>query len=226
MGYSDREWFPAACAGAIRAGSCSIGFRRGAAGSEHEERRTSIAVDGEQAARGSHFKGSGTLWRRCAASIGIQPMTEPLVPYKFIVHVAKAKAGLPIRGGLARAAGWAYLFKNYVLKDWVTFAEVYGQPLRVGKYGPGATEQDKETLLQSSSKYRHRCRRDRARFDAHRIHRGAADRQRRALPELLPIPRRAGQQGGARADAHHRDFRRARARARRPRCMIRCAATS
>lgn len=108
----------------------------------------SIAVDGEQAAPGSHFKGSG-LYGALRGGIGIQPMTEPLLPYKFIVHVAKAKAGLPIRGGLARAAGWAYLFKNYVLKDWVTFTEVYGQPLRVGKYGAGATEQDKERLLQA-----------------------------------------------------------------------------
>ncbi len=108
----------------------------------------SIAVDGEQAAPGSHFKGSG-LYGALRGGIGIQPMTEPLLPYKFIVHVAKAKAGLPIRGGLARAAGWAYLFKNYVLKDWVTFSEVYGQPLRVGKYGAGATEQDKERLLQA-----------------------------------------------------------------------------
>jgi phage gp29-like protein len=80
---------------------------------------------------------------------GFQPMTAPLAPFKFIVHFAKAKAGLPIRGGLARAAGWAYLFKNYVLKDWVTFSEVYGQPLRVGKYGAGATEADKRTLLRA-----------------------------------------------------------------------------
>ncbi len=108
----------------------------------------SIAVDGEAAARGSHFKGAG-LYGALRGDIGIQPMTAPLLPYKFIVHIAKAKAGLPIRGGLARAAGWSYLFKNYVLKDWVTFAEVYGQPLRVGKYGAGATEQDKETLLQA-----------------------------------------------------------------------------
>ena len=78
-----------------------------------------------------------------APGIGIQPMTAPLAPYKFVTHFAKAKAGLPIRGGLARAAGWAYLFKNYVLKDWVTFTEVFGQPLRVGKYHPGASEQDK-----------------------------------------------------------------------------------
>ncbi len=76
-----------------------------------------------------------------------QPMTAPLEPFKFIVHFAKAKSGLPIRGGLARAAGWSYLFKNYVLKDWVTFAEVFGQPLRLGKYGPGATDADKQSLL-------------------------------------------------------------------------------
>jgi phage gp29-like protein len=81
----------------------------------------------------------------------LQPMTAPLLPFKFIVHQAKAKSGLPIRGGIARAAAWAYLFKNYALKDWVTFAEVFGQPLRLGKYGPGATEADKTALLQAVS---------------------------------------------------------------------------
>jgi phage gp29-like protein len=86
----------------------------------------------------------GATW---GPDAGIQPMSEPLAPFKFITHIARAKSGLPIRGGLARAAAWAYLFKIYVLKDWMTFCEVYGQPLRVGKYGPGATEADKNTLL-------------------------------------------------------------------------------
>jgi phage gp29-like protein len=35
------------------------------------------------------------------------------------------------------------------LKDWVTYAEVFGQPLRLGKYGAGATEADKSALLQA-----------------------------------------------------------------------------
>jgi phage gp29-like protein len=96
-----------------------------------------------------HFGGDVPGWTQ--TGIGIQPMTAPLAPFKFIVHFAKAKAGLPIRGGLARAAGWSYLFKNYVLKDWVTFTEVFGQPLRVGKYHPGASEQDKQALLQAVS---------------------------------------------------------------------------
>lgn len=74
---------------------------------------------------------------------------RPLTPFKYIVHVHKAKSGLPIRGGLARAAGWAYLFKNFTIKDWVAFAEIYGQPYRVGKYHPSATESDKSKLLQA-----------------------------------------------------------------------------
>ncbi len=82
-------------------------------------------------------------------SVGLQPATQPLAPFKFITHITKAKAGLPIRGGLARVAMWNYLFRNYILKDFVTFCEVFGQPLRLGKYGPGATENDKSLLLQA-----------------------------------------------------------------------------
>ncbi|MEX2450920.1 MAG: DUF935 domain-containing protein [Rhodospirillales bacterium] len=76
---------------------------------------------------------------------------QPLDPYKFIVHLHKAKSGLPIRGGLARAAAWGYLFKNYDLKDWITFIEVYGQPIRVGKFDAAATDKEKDILLQAVS---------------------------------------------------------------------------
>jgi phage gp29-like protein len=94
-------------------------------------------------APGSRTGAGSAVWN------GLQPLTAPLLPFKFITHFAQAKSGLPIRGGLARAVGWAYLFKNYVLKDWVTFAEVFGQPLRVGKYHAGATESDRQTLLRA-----------------------------------------------------------------------------
>ncbi|OGC00134.1 hypothetical protein A2V82_16490 [candidate division KSB1 bacterium RBG_16_48_16] len=66
----------------------------------------------------------------------------PLAPYKFIVHVPKLKTGIPIRGGLARLVAWSYLGKNYTFKDWLAFIEVFGMPLRVGRYGPSATEGD------------------------------------------------------------------------------------
>jgi len=69
-----------------------------------------------------------------------------LPQYKFITHEVKAKSGLPIRGGIARAAAWGYMFKNYTVKDWIVFAEVYGQPIRVGKYHASATEEERAVL--------------------------------------------------------------------------------
>ena len=71
----------------------------------------------------------------------------PLSPYKYIYHTHHSKSGLPVRGGLARAAAWGYLFKNFDIRSWVQFAEICGIPLRVGKYGPGASEKDKQVLL-------------------------------------------------------------------------------
>lgn len=65
-----------------------------------------------------------------------------LAPYKFIVHLPHLKSGGPIRGGLARVAAWSYLCKNYAIKDWMAFAEVFGMPLRLGKYQRGALDKD------------------------------------------------------------------------------------
>jgi len=63
-----------------------------------------------------------------------------LAPYKFIRHVPLIKSGLPIRGGLARIAAWSWMCKGYTVKDWLAFAEVFGMPLRVGKYGKSASD--------------------------------------------------------------------------------------
>lgn len=80
---------------------------------------------------------------------GASSQPEPLRPFKYIVHQAQAKSGLPIRGGLARVAAWGYLFKNFTIKDWMTFLEVYGLPLRVGKYQNGTSEDDIRKLAQA-----------------------------------------------------------------------------
>lgn len=71
----------------------------------------------------------------------------PLPPYRFIVHQPTLKMGLPVRGGLARLAAVAYLCAHYALEDWMSFAEVFGMPLRLGRYGPSATATDIQTLL-------------------------------------------------------------------------------
>ncbi len=68
-------------------------------------------------------------------------------PWKFAYHSYKARSGYDTRAGIMRVCAWMYLFKNYAVKDWTAFAEVYGMPIRVGKYEPGASKADKDALL-------------------------------------------------------------------------------
>ncbi len=71
----------------------------------------------------------------------------PLEPFKWIVHDPKLKMGIPIRGGLARLVAACFICKSYVLKDWLAFCEVFGLPVRVGKYSPAADEEDINLLI-------------------------------------------------------------------------------
>ena len=74
---------------------------------------------------------------------------QPLAPFKFVTHVARVKSGLPVRGGLARAAAWSWLFRSCTLRDWVRFVEAYGHPLRLGRFPPGADPDDKAVLYRA-----------------------------------------------------------------------------
>jgi len=68
---------------------------------------------------------------------------------KFIYAQIKAKSGLPLRSGVSRLAMWGWLFKAYTTRDWAIFSQTYGQPLRLGKWGAGASETDKDTLFRA-----------------------------------------------------------------------------
>lgn len=74
---------------------------------------------------------------------------EPLPEAKFLRHMPRTKLGLPLRRGMARPAAWAYLIQQFTLQDWAAFSEVYGMPLRVGKYNASASPADKRTLLKA-----------------------------------------------------------------------------
>lgn len=54
--------------------------------------------------------------------------------------------GLPIRGGLARLCAVTHLCARLALEDWMLFAEVFGMPLRIGRYGSSASSDDIEVL--------------------------------------------------------------------------------
>lgn len=70
-----------------------------------------------------------------------------LQQFGWICHAHKAKSGYLARSSLFRSLVWPYLFKNYSVGDLAEFLEIYGIPLRIGKYPAAATEKDKRTLL-------------------------------------------------------------------------------
>lgn len=70
-----------------------------------------------------------------------------LPPHKFIVHTPHATCGHSSRGGLLRVTALAYLAKHFALKDWLIFAEVFGMPVRIARYAPNATPEEKRELL-------------------------------------------------------------------------------
>lgn len=72
---------------------------------------------------------------------------ETMPPFKLIYHHYKARSGYDTRAGVLRVCAWMYLFKNYSIKDWVAFAEIYGMPLRLGRYEPGAGKSEKDALI-------------------------------------------------------------------------------
>lgn len=74
---------------------------------------------------------------------------DELPQAKFLRHLPRTKLGLPLRRGMARPAAWAFLIQQFTMQDWAAFSEVYGMPLRLGKYPANASSGDKRTLLRA-----------------------------------------------------------------------------
>lgn len=72
---------------------------------------------------------------------------DALNPFGWIVHQHKSRSGYLARTGLYRSLVWPFLFKNYASRDLAEFLEIYGLPLRLGKYPTSATVDERRTLL-------------------------------------------------------------------------------
>lgn len=75
------------------------------------------------------------------------PGGAALRPFGWLAHVHKARSGYLGRAGLHRVLAWPYLFRAYAAKDLAELLEIYGLPLRLGKYPVGASEAERATLL-------------------------------------------------------------------------------
>lgn len=74
---------------------------------------------------------------------------EALQPFGWIRHIHKAKSGYVSRSALSRVLTWPFLFKNYGIRDLAELLEIFGIPIRLGKYPVGSTKEEKNTLLQA-----------------------------------------------------------------------------
>jgi phage gp29-like protein len=71
---------------------------------------------------------------------------EPVPERKFIVH-RYGGADNPYGLGLGTRLFWPVWFKREGIRMWLTFAEKFGVPTAVGKYPPGADEDQQRRLL-------------------------------------------------------------------------------
>ena len=76
---------------------------------------------------------------------------EDLPQHRYLLHIHKDKSGALIRSGIAYAAAWGWMMKRFTDHDWAQFVRAYGQPIRLGKYDSGSTEEDRDILWRAVS---------------------------------------------------------------------------
>ena len=74
---------------------------------------------------------------------------DPLWPFGWIVHKHAAKSGEIARSGLFRILAWPWLIKQYSMRDLAEYLEIYGLPVKIGKYPRNAPDDDKDQLYKA-----------------------------------------------------------------------------
>lgn len=76
-------------------------------------------------------------------------MPEPLRAGGWVVHEHRAKSGYLEQSALFRVLAWTYAYKAYNIRDMQRFLEVYGLPLRLGKFPSGIGKEQRDQLLRA-----------------------------------------------------------------------------
>ena len=71
-----------------------------------------------------------------------------LFPGKFMVFVPNSRGGFPFKTTLTHASIRSYLMAYHSAVDWMSYSELFGCPIRVGKYPQAMKSGDVETLRQ------------------------------------------------------------------------------
>jgi len=70
-----------------------------------------------------------------------------LPAHKYVIHEAMLASGPALQNGMVRPVMAAYLCKSYTVRDLMRFLEVYGIPMRLGKYPKNATREYRQRML-------------------------------------------------------------------------------
>ncbi len=73
----------------------------------------------------------------------------PLPREKFVFHRHQTGDSACVKAGLYRGISWYYLFTNFTIKDWLTFIDIYGIPLRLGRFKSTADDTARDVLKQA-----------------------------------------------------------------------------
>ena len=76
-------------------------------------------------------------------------MPQPLREWGWVVHEHRAKSGYIEQAALFRVLAWTYAYKAYNIRDMQRFLEMYGLPLRLGKYPAGIGDKQRDQLLRA-----------------------------------------------------------------------------
>lgn len=68
----------------------------------------------------------------------------PARPPKFVVHAPQARAGKLLRVTMTRALGYLFTLKQFMVHDMAGYAEVFGQPARVGHYDETVGDEERQ----------------------------------------------------------------------------------
>lgn len=76
-------------------------------------------------------------------------MPQALREWGWVVHEHRAKSGYIEQSALFRVLAWTYAYKAYNVRDMQRFLELYGLPLRLGKYPAGIENVQRDQLLKA-----------------------------------------------------------------------------
>lgn len=81
---------------------------------------------------------------------------QNIEPFKFLeVHSLDGDAMNGFLNGCAESLTYAFMFKNYGLKDWAIYIERFAVPAVIGKYPPLMNDTDKAVLVKAVNNFGH-----------------------------------------------------------------------